>query len=201
MNKRKGARPRQAQGVKAQLRQLKSAMHGHQNKLSHLAPPPINYRPYNSLVVSYVAPSAGTEYLIGPKDVVNYLKAQLGLQDQTKTLIVFKLKRIDVYAVPVGSSTERPAVNMECSSLVPVLADPATPGNAVVSYGKLFSGNDVGSLQDCAKLSYTYPMHMADIPLNQLAEFTFLEVAANVPNVEVRFHLTWSTVGDATPTD
>lgn len=197
---RRRARVPQAQTAARSLGTLKSALHGHQNKLSHTTPPPVNYRPYNSLVVSHVMGTPGLDYLFGPKDVVGFIKSQLGLQDQTKTLIVFKLKRVDVFATPIGGSTDRPAINMEVCSLVPVLADPATPSSAIVSYGKLFSGNDIGSLQDCAKLSYTFPMHMADIPLSQLAEFHFLEVAANTINAEVRFHVSWSTVGEATPT-
>ena len=175
---------------------LKSALHGHSNKLQHLAPPPVNYRPFNSLVVSHVLPEANLDYKIGPLELVGYLAEQLGLQAQTKTLLVFKLKRIDYYAVPIGTSSDRPAVNMEVASLLPGIADPATPADAVLAYGKLFSGNDTGSLQDCAKLSYTFPQHMADIPLSQVANFHFLEVASNVINAELRFHIQWSTVSE-----
>jgi hypothetical protein len=176
-------------------------MHGHANRLRHFAPPGFARRPFNNLTVSHVVADAGSEQFINAADVVTFLKNQLGLQDQTKTLIVFKLHRIDYYGVPVGSSTDRPAISMQISSLIPTVGDPATPGNAVVSYGNLFDKSDLGSLQDCAKLSYTFPKAMADIPLGQTAPFNFLSCASNVPNSELRFHLSWSTISDATPTD
>merc|ERR1711907_388258 len=46
-----------------------------------------------------------------------------------------------------------------------------------------------------------FPKAMSDIPLSQQASFNFLSCAANVPNSEIRFHLQWSTIAEATPTD
>jgi len=181
------------------LGHLKRELHGHENKLNHLAPPSFSKRPFNNLVVSHVLVNAGIEDYIGPTDIITYLANQLGLQAQTKNQIVFKIRRIDFYAVPIGSSDDRPSINMEVSSLIPVLADPATPGSAQVSYGNLFRKGDIGSLQDCAKLSYTFPKAMSDIPLASTADFNFLTVSSNQRNSELRFHLSWSTIGEATP--
>jgi len=187
--------------TRAQVNRLKSELHGHSNRLRHLAPPGFSRRPFNNLVVSHVIGSPGIEEFFNAGDVITFLKNQLGLQDQTKSLIVIKLHRIDYYAVPVGTSTDRPSVSMSVSSLIPTVGDPATPQNAIVSYGNLFDKQDLGSLQDCAKLSYTFPKAMSDIPLSQQASFNFLSCAANVPNSEIRFHLQWSTIAEATPTD
>ena len=188
------------QSVRRQINALKSSLHGHANELRHSAPPDFSKRPFNNLIVGHVISEAGAEQFIGTADIVGFIQDQLGLQTQTKTQIVFKLQRIDYYAVPIGSSGDRPSVDMEVSSLIPTVGDPATPGNAVVSYGNLFSKLDIGSLQDCAKLSYTFPKAMADIPLGQTADFNLLTCASNVPNSDLRFHLQWSTIAEATPT-
>lgn len=204
MNRRgnnRGVQVVTARTVKREVNALKSSLHGHANKLRHMAPPGFNKRPFNNLVVSHVQQTPNVEEFYGPEDVVQFIKNQLGLQDQTKTKIVFKLKRIDFYAVPIGSSTDRPSITMNISSLIPTVGDPATPGNAIVGYGNLYSKNDIGSLQDCAKLSYTFPRAMADIPMGQTADFNFMTCSSNVANSEIRFHLEWSTISEATPTE
>lgn len=195
-NRGRGNGRRTAIGV---VNGLKSALHGHANKLRHLAPPCVNLRPFNSIVVTHVIPSAGVEYFIKASAIVEYLQNQLGLQAATNTKIVIKLKRIDFYAIPIGPSSDRPACNMIVSSLSPIVGDPVTPGNAIVSYGNLYSSTDVGNLQECAKLSYTFPLHMADIPISTTADFNVCEVASNMTNAELRFHIQWSTVDDAPP--
>lgn len=189
------------QALRSQLNALKTSMHGHPNKLRHLAPPGFTKRPFNTMVVSHVIPEAGQEVFVGPVDVITFIKNQLGLADQTKSIMVFKLKRVDYYGTPVGSSTDRPSVTMVVSSLVPVVGDPATPGNAIVSYGNLYTAVDQGNLQESARLSYTFPRSMSDMVLGNTADFNFLSVASNVPNSELRFHVEWSTVGEATPVD
>ncbi len=187
--------------MRAQMGALKSSLHGHANQLQHSAPPGYTRRPFNTLTVAHVVPDAGAEVFVGPVDIINYIKNQLGLSDQTKANIVFKLQRIDYFGTPVGSSTDRPSVTMNVSSLVPVVGDPATPGNAVVSYGILYTAIDQGSLQDCAKLSYTFPRSMGDMVMGNTADFNFLSVSSNVPNSELRFHVAWSTAGEAAPTE
>lgn len=187
--------------LRRQFHLLKSSLHGHANRLRFIAPPGFAKRPFNTLTVSHVEVDASTNYLYGPRDVITYLVNQLGLADQTKTKIVIKVRRVDAYAVPAASAQDRPAVTMKVGSLTPTIADPTTPGVATVGYGNLYSKTDLGSLADCAKLSYTFPRNMSDIPIGYTADFNFVEVSANVPFAELRFHVEWSTIGESTPTD
>lgn len=188
-------------GLRREINLLKSSLHGHANKLRFLAPPGFSRRPFNTLTVSHVAPDAATEYLYGPRDVITYLVNQLGLDAQTKTKIVIKVRRVDAYAVPAGPASDRPSITMNVSSLTPTVSDPATPGVAEVGYGNLYNKTDLGNLSECAKLSYSFPRQMSDIPLGYTADFNFVAASANTPFSEMRFHVEWSTIGESTPTD
>lgn len=199
-NNTRGRGRNRARETRSIVNQLKSSLHGHDNKLRFTNPPCYSKRPFNTLTVSHVLPDAGTEYNIGTADVVNYIKNQLGLAEQTKSLIVFKLRRIDLFGVPTGGD-QRPAINMDVSSLVPTVGDPATPGNAQVAYGNLFRKQDIGNLSDCAKLSYTFPMHMSDIPMSGVIPINILSASSNVAFAELRFHLSWSTIDVQVPVD
>merc|ERR1711934_707681 len=109
---------------------LKRQMHGHKNDLRHMAPPQVTRRPWYPLVVDYVKPEAGVEVFFTPSEIINILANQLGLPGQASSIINIKLQRVDVYAMSVASSTDRPAVSMDVSAVTPSIGDPATPGNA-----------------------------------------------------------------------
>lgn len=181
------------------MNQLKRSLHGHENRLSHIAPPSVTKRPWYPLVLDLVIPTAGTETFYSPKDLVTSVATQLGLPAQAIPILNVKLSRVDAYAIPTGSSTDRPSISMDCSSLVPSLGDPATPGAAEVFYGILKKLQDQGNLSEAAKVSYTWPLHMADLPMNSNVEFALASIAGNTANVCVRFHVLWSASDIATP--
>jgi len=178
---------------------LKRSLQGHANRLNHVAPPPITRRPFYPLVVNAVIASAGTEVLYTPGDIVDILISQLGLATQTKSSIVIKIQRVDAYCMPTGASTDRPAISMDCSSVTPALGDPQSPGAAEVFYGLLKRLQDQGNLSEAAKVSYTWPRHMADQPLSTQANFQLVTVAGNLANTCVRFHVLWSSNDVAAP--
>jgi len=151
-------------------------------------------------VLDKVISGAATETFYRPKDLCQAVANQLGFGAQAIPLLNVKLSRVDVYCMPTGSSTDRPAVSLICSSLVPSVGDPATPGNAEVFYGNLKKLSDQGNLSEAAKVSYTWPLHMADIPLNHGVEFNVAAASGNLVNTSVRFHVLWSTSDVATPT-
>lgn len=110
-----------------------------------------------------------------------------------------KIQRCDVWAVSKANSTVRPAVNADFSSFVPVCGDPETPGPAVVTYPLIKRLEDIGSVSSAARVSYTWPRSMSDIPLNQTANFVVVEVASNVTEIDIRWHLQFSTADISTP--
>jgi hypothetical protein len=146
-----------------------------------------------------VIATAGVETFYTPSDIVNRLVEQLGLLSQNKPVINIKVSRVDAYTTPTGSSTDRPAISMDVSSVTPSIGDPATPGSAEVFYGIMKRLADQGNLSDAAKVSYTWPRHMADQPLSSNAVFTLVGVAGNLANTLVRFHLLWSLTDVAAP--
>lgn len=178
---------------------LKRQMHGHKNKINHVAPPQVTKRPWYPLVVDYVKPEAGIEVFFTPSEIINILVNQLGLPSQASSIINIKVSRVDVYSMATGGSTDRPAVQLDCSSVTPSIGDPATPGNAEVFYGILKRLADQGNLSDAAKCSYTWPSHMADLPLSSQSVFTLAQSSGNQPNTLTRFHLLWSSSDIASP--
>jgi BRCT domain type II-containing protein len=150
-------------------------------------------------VVDFVIASAATETFYSPSDITNRLIDQLGLISQNKPVINVKVQRVDAYVMPTGASTDRPAVSMDVSSVTPGIGDPATPGAAEVFYGILKKLSDQGNLSDAAKVSYSWPRHMADLPLSSQANFQLVGVAGNLANTTVRFHLLWSTTDIGAP--
>lgn len=180
------------------VRELKRSLHGHKNELRHVAPPQITKRPWYPLVVNTVIASTGVETFYSPLDIVNILSDQLGLSAQTKTVVNIKLHRVDVYGMATASSTDRPAVALDVSSLIPGVGDPVG-STSEIFYGVIKKLTDLGNLSESAKVSYTWPAHMADIPLNSNVNFTCVAASGNVANVTVRFHLLWSTSDTAAP--
>jgi hypothetical protein len=181
------------------LRALKRQLHGHENKLRHAAPPPVTLRPYYPLVVNCVIPTAATDTYYAPTDVINALVTQLGLSAQTKTIINIKVSRVDVYGMATASSPDRPAVSLDCSSLVASMGDPSTPGPAEVWYGVIKKLSDQGNLSQAAVVSYSWPLHMADLPLNHNSVFTIASASGNVANTLVRFHVLWTSADVVAP--
>jgi len=134
-----------------------------------------------------------------PEEIIAVLANQLGLASQDKSIINIKLSRVDVYSMPTGSSTDRPAVTLDASSVTPSIGDPATPGNAEIFYGIMKKLTDQGNLSDAAKCSYTWPSHMADLPLSSNSVFTVVATSGNMANTLTRFHVLWSTTDVAVP--
>jgi len=159
----------------------------------------VTLRPWYPLVLDKVIANAATETFYRPKDLCETVANQLGLGAQAIPLLNIKLSRVDVYCMPTGSSTDRPAVSLICSSLVPSVGDPATPAAAEVFYGNLKRLSDQGNLSEAAKVSYTWPLHMADIPMNHGVAFNVAAASGNLVNTCVRFHVLWSTCDVATP--
>jgi len=178
---------------------LKRELHGYQNKLTHLAPPQVNRRPYNTIVVAQTYLSDGTSIGITVSNIVKALISQYGLVTQNAASITFKLRRVDCYAVSKANSDIRPSVNADYSSLVPSVGDPTTPGNAIVSYTLLKRLADIGNVAEAACVSYTWPLAMRDIPLSQTADFVLVTAATNVTELDCRFHLSWSMADIADP--
>jgi len=180
--------------------QLKRELAGHSNALRRtVAAPPVNLRPWNNLVVQHVIATAGVEVGYSPGDIVTFLINQLGLSSQDKSKINIKLKRVDLYAAPTGSTGDRPSVTLVLSSNIASLGDPTTPGNAEVFYSILKTIQDNGNLSEVAKASYTYPKAMADMPMNALSAFTIVAATTNVANASIRFHVSWNTTDTAVP--
>jgi hypothetical protein len=163
-----------------------------------LAPTEITKRPWYPLVVSTVIASAATETFYSPADIINILSSQLGLSSQTKTVVNIKLHRVDVWGMATGASTDRPAVSLDVSSLIPGVGDPVG-STSEIFYGIIKKLTDQGNLSESAKVSYSWPAHMADVPLNSNVVFTTVAASGNVANIAVRFHLLWSTSDIAAP--
>jgi hypothetical protein len=190
---------RQVPTAKQQINALKRSLHGHRNEIRHVSPPQVTRRPWYPLVVDYVKPESGVEVFFTPSEICNILANQLGLPSQASSVLNIKVSRVDCYAMAVGGSTDRPAVSLDCSSVVASIGDPATPGNAEVFYSILKKLRDQGNLSDAAKCSYTWPAHMADIPMSSQSVFTLVQSSGNMPNTLTRFHLLWSTSDIAAP--
>lgn len=190
---------RRRNNMQNQLNMLKRALHGHKNNLRHLAPPQVTKRPWYPLVVDFTQPSAAAETFFTPSEICNSLVAQLGLPSQASSIINIKVQRVDCYSIPTGSATDRPFCSIDVSSVTPSIGDPATPGSAEVFYGILKKVTDQGNLSEAAKVSYTWPAHMADLPLSSQCVFTLVASAGNQANTLTRFHLLWSTTDSATP--
>jgi len=189
-----------APNMRRELGLLKSALHGHENKLRALDPVSLNRRPYNSLVVQQTLISEGTSIGVQVSGIVKALLGQLGLATQDATLINIKIRRCDCWAASKANSTVRPAVSADFSSLVPTVADPTTPGNAIVAYPNMKRLSDLGGVTSAARVSYSWPTAMADIPLNQNADFVVMETASNITEIDVRWHVLWNTADIASPT-
>jgi len=185
--------------VKHSLAMLKSSLHGHPNRLRMQDPPQVNRRPFNNIVVQQTLVSDGTSLGISVSSLVKALTSQLGLVANDQTIMCIKLHRCDVWAISKANSTVRPSVNCDYSSLIPQVGDPTTPGNAIVAYPMLKRLEDIGGVSSAARVSYSWPKAMADQPLNLNADFILINVASNMTEIDIRWHLHWSTTDIQTP--
>lgn len=183
------------------LQRYKSEQHGHANQLRAADPSAVNRRPYNTLKLHFVkeVDEAGIAFGLAMTDIVKVLTTQLGLSAQSNSIITVKLQRIDCWATAASGDTLRPSVKVEVSSLVPTLADPATAGSAIVHYPLLKILQDNGSVSKAARVSYSWPLAMRDIPLTENSNFVVATVAANTKDTDVYIHVQWSTVDVANP--
>lgn len=181
------------------LSALKSNLHGHANNLRSQDPPRINRRPYQTLVVQQTLVGAGAAIAVQVSGVVKALLGQLGLAVQDATLINIKLQRCDCWAVSKADSSVRPALNTDFSSLIPAIGDPTTPGNAIVAYPKIKRLEDIGGVASAARVSYTWPLSMRDIPLTQQSDFVLIETSSNMTEIDIFWHVQWSPSDIASP--
>jgi hypothetical protein len=188
-----------AMNIQRQLVSLKRSMTGHENKIRKIDPGPVNRRPYYPIVVGQTYTSTGAALSLNVSDIVKALTTQLQLAAQDTSIIVIKIQRIDCYAVSKADSSVRPSISVDYSSLIPTLDDPTTPTVAGVAYPHLARLNDIGSVAKAASTSYTWPQHMRAMPLTTQSNFTVLDLATNLTELDCRFHLLWSTADIATP--
>jgi len=182
-------------------------MLGHTNPLSGLmSAPAVNLRPWFSIIVSHVLDAAGTAYSWSPKDIGTFLVTQLGLTnitgvDSAKIVsqINIKLKRVDLYAASGLAATDRPSCSLKLSSPIASIGDPTNPGAAEVFYPVIKSLEDVGTLSEAAKVSWTYGTSHQEMPLSTDSSFTIVEAAANVKFSTIRFHIMFNFGDDAPP--
>jgi hypothetical protein len=191
----------QVRSQRRAFQQLKNSLHGHANRLRALDPPATNRRPYFSVVVQQTVLSTGTSIGIEVSSVVKALANQLGLVANDNKIINVKIQRCDVWGVSKANSSVRPAVNADFSSFVPTVGDFQTPGNAVVAYPLMKRLEDIGGVTSAAKVSYSWPRSMSDIPLNQTANFVVVEVASNLTEIDIRWHVQFSTADIADAID
>jgi len=191
-----GARRRVDPNVKRTVNALKSALHGHANRLMRADPPPFTKAPYQSITVSQKIAGVPSAYNFTTKDISVYLLTQLGIPSASivalSTLVTFKLRRVDVYTSAIGSSTEAPKVQLTAKSLIPT----TNPSTTETVYPTLKRLEDTGNLSENAVVSYSWPTHMADTPLDDNADFEVCLVEPNLANsTTVRFHIQWSFGG------
>jgi hypothetical protein len=181
------------------INSLKSALHGHANNPRSPDPPKVNRRPYYTLVVQQTITGSGAAIAVQVSQLVKATLGQLGLATQDATLINIKLQRCDVWAVSRADSSVRPALNADFSSLIPTMGDPTTPTNAIVAYPKIKRLEDIGSVSNAARVSYTWPLSMRDIPLNQQSDFVLIETSSNLVETDIFWHIQWNTGDIASP--
>jgi len=184
--------------VRAQLGMLKSAIHGHANKLGGTNPPPFTRRPYSTITVEKTATSASDE-VVTITQILSALQAQLGTTNEE---FQFKIQRVDIWVMPTGWTVDTgkvnaiPTVRARFFSLVPTVT------SAGVSTNTLKSLEDIGCPgSSAAVVSYSWPKDQQDMPLNAVAasgstpvfEYT---IATNC-TAFIRFHLHWSHLDSA----
>jgi hypothetical protein len=183
-----------------QIASLKRSLAGHANIIRNPDPTPVNRRPFYPLVVAQTYVSTGAAVEITTKAIVTSLLDQLQLAAQTATIVIFKLQRVDCYAVSKADSSVRPSVSVDFSSLIASLDDPTTPtGPTGINYPKIARLNDIGGVSTAASVSYTWPQHMRAMPLTGVSQFTVFEFATNMTELDCRIHLMWSTLDIAPP--
>lgn len=204
-NRRPGMGNQPRSTVRQSLGLLKSAMHGHANKLRGTNPPQFSRLPYNTVTLgqeyspSESTPDVQTETVA---TIITALKAQLGLTDQG---IRAKILRIDLWAlpgiVPSGLATlgVNPEITAKFFSLIELTA--ATSGSGAISEPVgMKELEDIGvNGQSAAVVSYTWPKEQQDIPCRIPSTGNAQEVVTwTVPagvKVYFRAHLHWSPIG------
>jgi len=173
-------------------------LNGGRRNLTGPAPRDFKPRPFWDLTINLVIPNASEETYFTNQDIIAGIITQLGLNAGDKDAIVFKIHSIDAWAIPQAASTDRPAIAMEVSSLVPQVED-TTVAPVAISYPVLMNLRDVGNLSDAAKVGYAWPAAQAEMPLGNQANHTIVAVAGNVANTNVRVHLKFGFGGESVP--
>ena len=174
------------------------AMNGGPKNLVGNAPAQFTARPYYALTLNLVNANASEEYYYTNQDVINGIVAQLGLNAGDASTISVKLQSVESWAVPTASSADRPSVEMEVSSLIPQVED-TTTAPVAISYPILKVLQDTGTLSEAAKVGFTWPLAMRDMPLGNTANHVVFASSGNVAFTTIRCHLLWSTSGEAVP--
>jgi hypothetical protein len=185
--------------VKQQITQLRRDLHGYEWKTTKAAPTPTTKAPWASCILNAVIENAGVDTFYSAPDLISLLQSNVyGFSAQDKDKILIKVKRVRIFGTATASSTGRPSVSLNCSSLVPSLGGPVVPGNAEVYYGVIKRLSNQGRLSEPAQTGYVWPLHMADVPLNYNTPFTIVSASGNEANTSLYFYIEWS-MGDAVP--
>lgn len=166
-----------------------------------LAPRPYTARPFNTQKVHlyFSSASPGTQFLVSVKTLIQALGDQLGLVAQCQSQLVIKLQSMTAWGVGQTDATNRPSINADISSLVPTLGDPATPGAAEISYPLLKKLYDQGSNIEPARVGYSWPRAMRDVPLSAQSNFIAFSVSPNTNACDVYFVVQWAFNDVAVP--
>lgn len=199
--------PRVQATVRGALNQLKSSMHGHENKLRATAPPPINLTPYNTIIVEELHKAENTT--AWPRrisNVVDALRVQTGLTGKLR----IKLQRVDVWAIPAPGVAggenplfqQTPVVAAKFYSLVAAVDNAPSSASETAYRVGLIELRDIGlSGQRAAVVSYSWPRDQQDMPVGENTANTntgnILSVVSDAGNdIKVRYHLHWSPIGE-----
>lgn len=189
------------------MAQLKSSLHGHENKLRQTNPPQINLTPYNTIIVSEEYDGTSSVKSVKVRNIVEQLQLQTGLTDAALRI---KIQRIDVWALPAKAESggtftfqQTPFVAAKFFSLISQVNNAATSSSETGFKVGLNEIQDEGlSGQQAAVVSYSWPRDQADMPLGEAEANAdtgnVISVATEVGNrIIIRHHLHWSPIGKA----
>lgn len=194
--------------MRGALNQLKSSLHGHENKLRQTNPPTVNLTPYNTIIVSEEYADTGSVTSRTVKDIAEALLVQLGFGPDSGVAVRIKIQRIDAWALPSKAESggtftfqQTPIVAAKFFSLISQVDNAATSSSKTGFKVGLKEIRDEGlSGQQAAIASYSWPRDQADMPLGEASTNAdtgkVISISSEVGNrIILRYHLHWSTIG------
>lgn len=193
--------------LRVALGSLKSSLHGHENKLRGLAPPPVNQIPFNTIVVAEDIPGNTSFVMVDINSLSEKLRDQIYLNATDRLRV--KVQRIDFWSTPdavefsggTGTIQQNPKVEAKFYSLVQSIGGTT---NADFKYPVLIKELDDEGMSGvtAAVVSYQYPRAQSDIPMKPApSDLSITDprliAAVRAPvgcTVKARYHLHWNTV-------